>query len=337
LFAELKRLNIPLDSPVGEKLRKNRANVRKFVRRIRLNIIQSWELPETPTNQQENKKVKQTPETLNQQVMQAVSELGKRGSNNDDDDIDMLTDAINKNSLSESNGLQVIEGNSLGQKYLGQRSNNNKEFMDEYETPDSASKLIIDFMKNEMEIGENTKIWEPACGKNKKLATMIRTYGNYNDVLTTDINYGDKVDFLTAELPKGIQLIITNPPWSLNKKFINRAIEHGVPFIFFIKLEVQNTKYFAKVVKEYQTCGVMSQGRHMFLNPKTNKSIQMSGTFWFICGWSPYQGINSGAMPLIYYTYSPDNQNNTTDIEEIDEDEDALLWNEMNMLSYFNI
>ena len=31
------------------------------------------------------------------------------------------------------------------------------------------------------------------------------------------------------EEPKGTKLIITNPPWSINKKFFARAVQLGVP------------------------------------------------------------------------------------------------------------
>ena len=85
---------------------------------------------------------------------------------------------------------------------MSQRSNNNKEFLDEYETPEEAARHIISYMVNEMQIPLTDRIWEPACGKEKRLANALTSYG-FTDVVTSDINYGDKINFLTTNMPKG--------------------------------------------------------------------------------------------------------------------------------------
>lgn len=217
---------------------------------------------------------------------------------------------------------------------MGQRSNNNKEFLDEYETPELAARQIINYMINVMKVPLTDRIWEPACGKEKRLTNFLTSHG-FTDVVSSDINYGDKIDFLTTNMPKGTKLIITNPPWSINKKFFARAVQLGVPFIFLVKLELQNTKYLSKIIEEIKCCGLVSRGKYRFLNPLTSRSIQMNGVFWFIGHWIHPEFIyEANVLPMIYYKME-DDENNI--IDNIEEDEDSQLWNPNTMLQYFMV
>ena len=79
LFEKLSTLNVPLDSPCGLIIKKNRRNIRNFLQRIRDIIIGCWELPETPDKvaEQANKKSK-TKGVLVKEVNNSFEELGKR-------------------------------------------------------------------------------------------------------------------------------------------------------------------------------------------------------------------------------------------------------------------
>lgn len=69
------------------------------------------------------------------------------------------------------------------------------------------------------------KIWEPACGEGH-LAKQLRLHGF--EVFASDIidrGFGSVADFFEAELPKGCECILTNPPYKYADKFIKRAIE----------------------------------------------------------------------------------------------------------------
>ena len=133
-------------------------------------------------------------------------------------------------------------------------------------------------------------------------------------------------------MPEGTKLIITNPPWSINKKFFARAVQLGVPFIFLVKLELQNTKYLSNIIKEINCCGIVSRGKYKFLNPLTSRSIQMNGVFWFIGHWTHPEFIyEDNVLPMIYYNMEDDEVN----IDNIEEDEDSQLWNPDTMLHYF--
>lgn len=97
---------------------------------------------------------------------------------------------------------------------------------DFYPTPAEVTVALLDFLQ----IPKGATIWEPACGQND-MVKVLSDYG-YN-VIATDIQGG--VDFLTAELPDGVDWIVTNPPFSVSEEFIKRCIDHHKPFALLLK------------------------------------------------------------------------------------------------------
>ncbi len=61
--------------------------------------------------------------------------------------------------------------------------------------------------------------WEPAVGE-YHMADVLKGAGV--DVITSDINMG--IDFLTVQRPSKVKNVITNPPYSLAKEFIEQAL-----------------------------------------------------------------------------------------------------------------
>jgi hypothetical protein len=109
---------------------------------------------------------------------------------------------------------------------VGSSPTKKRNKLDFYPTPREVTIALLDFLH----IPENAKIWEPACGDGRMVEVM-RERGY--DVTGTDIQSG--VDFLTADLPKGCEWIITNPPFNVSEKFIKRCIYHGKPFALLLK------------------------------------------------------------------------------------------------------
>jgi hypothetical protein len=102
----------------------------------------------------------------------------------------------------------------------------NTQGRDNFQTPNYATELLIPF------IPKNIKhIWECASGKNK-MANVLIKHG-YN-VACSDLSFGANYNFLTMKLGKGLQCIITNPPFSLKRKFYNRCKFHNIPFAILI-------------------------------------------------------------------------------------------------------
>ena len=97
---------------------------------------------------------------------------------------------------------------------------------DFYPTPPEVTQSLMDFLG----LCEDTVIWEPACGD----GDMVRTLEQYgHKVIGTDIKTG--TDFLTANKPQNVSFIITNPPFSPAKEFIEKGAELGVPFAYLLK------------------------------------------------------------------------------------------------------
>lgn len=113
---------------------------------------------------------------------------------------------------------------------------------DFYPTPPEATIALLDFLK----IPKDKKIWEPACGENH-MVNAIKEYGY--DVVGTDIQTG--TDFLTADIPDGIDWIITNPPFSVSESFIERCIWSKKPFALLLKAQYWHAKRRVNLFREH--------------------------------------------------------------------------------------
>lgn len=103
---------------------------------------------------------------------------------------------------------------------------------DFYPTPSEVTGCLLQLLK----LPNETVIWEPACGEMDMVSAMQRA--GYS-VIATDLKYGQ--DFLTTPLPE-CDWIITNPPFSVSDKFIERCIEHGKPFALLLKSQYWHAK-----------------------------------------------------------------------------------------------
>jgi len=76
-------------------------------------------------------------------------------------------------------------------------------------------------------------VWEPACGDGA-ISKVLTDKGHF--VISTDLHdygYGDTgIDFLTAE--RSCNAVITNPPFKIADKFIERCFELEIPFVAMI-------------------------------------------------------------------------------------------------------
>lgn len=112
---------------------------------------------------------------------------------------------------------------------------------DFYPTPPDVTEALMRFLRLPM----GTVVWEPACGE-MDMAEMMRAWGC--DVIATDILTG--TDFLTAETVK-CDWIITNPPFSLADRFIERCIESKKPFALLLKSQFWHAKKRLELFRSY--------------------------------------------------------------------------------------
>lgn len=104
---------------------------------------------------------------------------------------------------------------------------------DLFQTPPHALEPLGPFIKF------NT-IWEPCAGQ----GILVRELNKYGNVVSGDLQTGQ--DFF-EHTPDIWDCIITNPPFSLKFKFIERAIELGKPWAFLVPTDTLAAAAFHKV------------------------------------------------------------------------------------------
>ncbi len=154
---------------------------------------------------------------------------------------------------------------------------------DLFSTPNYATKLLIPFIPKNI-----THVWECAAG-GLKISKVLKAAGY--KVLSTDIKtdvdgityYNFVHDILRTDiLNKNNYVIITNPPYSLKKQFINTAIEYNVPFAFLIPFDMSG---FMVECFKLGMQGIVPSRRINYITPTglSEKSGHTSyyHSFWF--------------------------------------------------------
>lgn len=104
---------------------------------------------------------------------------------------------------------------------------------DLFMTPNYATELLIPFLDELLPMSPSSKfvVWECAAGQ-KKMANVLGNKGF--ETIATDLSYDVPFNFLKDTPTFKFNCIITNPPFSLKKKFYDRCVEMGVPFALLI-------------------------------------------------------------------------------------------------------
>lgn len=100
---------------------------------------------------------------------------------------------------------------------------------DFFQTPNYAVDLLVPFIPSNVK-----RVWECAAG-DRKITNRLIYYGY--DTYSTDLKDKVSVNFLTWDLKDQYTWcdgIITNPPFSLRRKFYERCLEYGVSFALLI-------------------------------------------------------------------------------------------------------
>ena len=96
---------------------------------------------------------------------------------------------------------------------------------DLFQTPNYATELLTPFIPKSIGV-----IWECACGEGKIIKILL---AHGYAVAGTDLRFGG-FNFLIQDYPENYDAIITNPPFSLKRKFYEKCIEFGLPFALLI-------------------------------------------------------------------------------------------------------
>ena len=122
-----------------------------------------------------------------------------------------------------------------GGQLAGGNSTTEREKNDFYATDPKTLKLFLDeFLKDNSLDGD---VLEPACGQGHISKTIKEVIPNC-DVLSTDLinrGYGQGgIDFLTHDYGRTFDVVITNPPFSLAKEFIEKGLDVSNKYVIML-------------------------------------------------------------------------------------------------------
>jgi len=147
----------------------------------------------------------------------------------------------------------------------------------DFQTPPEALRPLIPYLKKEW------CIWECACGKGNLVKELVDKGFN---VVGSDlyVDYGNEPfrDFLTDTPSKVFDCIITNPPFFIKQKFLERCYELGKPFALLLPLTTFETRKRQELFKKYGLEVIFFDKRINFETPnKVEKSSAWFATAWF--------------------------------------------------------
>jgi predicted RNA methylase len=116
-------------------------------------------------------------------------------------------------------GTVTNRGSSIS---VGGKGINDRAEDDFYATQSKTTKALLNVLKL------NGSILEPACGDGH-ISEVLKEYYPNQEIVSTDLvyrNYGKgNVDFITHDYGRKFDNIITNPPFSLAKEFVEKGLE----------------------------------------------------------------------------------------------------------------
>ncbi len=146
---------------------------------------------------------------------------------------------------------------------------------DECYTPEYAISPLVPYLKKEW------VIWDCAFGSGK-LAEHFKKKG-FNVVGRGDSDFFN--EFFNCDI------VITNPPYSLKDKFLEKAFRIGKPFAFLLPLTTLEGIKRSKMFRDKNIQLIIPNKRINFENPIRTKERGNKSSCWFATAWFCY-GLN---------------------------------------------
>jgi len=121
-------------------------------------------------------------------------------------------------------------------------------------------------------------VWECACGD----GNLVKGLSYYIETIGTDLMTG--TDFITCDIPDGVTSIITNPPYTIKNKFLERCYETGLPFALLLPLTTLETTTRQNLFRENGLEIIFLPKRVNFKTPSGEGSGSWFATAWFTNG-----------------------------------------------------
>jgi len=173
--------------------------------------------------------------------------------------------------------MRILVGKS-GNKKRGESNMRSKQppmqqgSSDDFQTPEEALYPLLPYLNKKW------VIWECSCG-NGNLSNYLKLVG-FN-VIATDILTG--YDFLNCQ-PREYDCIITNPPFSLKQKFLERCYTLSKPFALLLPLTTFETPKRQNLFKKYGVQIIFFDKRINFETPSGKGSGSWFASAWFTNG-----------------------------------------------------
>ena len=148
-------------------------------------------------------------------------------------------------------------------------------------TPRVALSYIAPFLPKD-------KIYWEACYGQGHMAQTLTNLG-FNVIGNSDID-------CLIDKPNNFDILITNPPFNGNKKFIKRAIELSKPFALLIRLEHLGGVEAMELLKNLDFQIIIPEKRINYITPKMLKGEKVGGSpfhsIWLTYGLNLPKQIN---------------------------------------------
>ena len=171
------------------------------------------------------------------------------------------------------------------------KSNSKSGLRDNCQTPPYALEPLLPYLKSSF-------IWECASGKGVLLRELRK---HFLVVVGTDISEGkDFLKFKDWAYDFEMQdfIIVTNPPYSIKYKWLEKCYRIGLPFALLLPVETIGSSKAQKMFSEYGMEIILMSPRVDFYMP--NKGHEGTGaqfpTAWFTWGLNLPQQINFATL-----------------------------------------
>lgn len=136
--------------------------------------------------------------------------------------------------------------NDMGVNLANASHKNPRRAMDNYSTPSEVTSALLGFLN----LSAPMSILEPACGSGA-ISRVLAAAGH--TVFSSDIRqtgYGNVQDYLSADPVKGIDAIITNPPFNQSEEFIRKAVTEAPLVAMVLKSQYFHAKKRTQLFKD---------------------------------------------------------------------------------------
>jgi len=145
---------------------------------------------------------------------------------------------------------------------------------DDFYTPESA--MVPAFLAW---LSHYNRIWEPCSGQGH-LVKMLRDRGHR--VYEADIQNGLEYDVRFTYVPRDVDAIVTNPPFSLRKEIVERFVtHHRKPFALLLPIQTLCQRWYEQYKDDFVVIPIT--GRLTFVGQPFAAP--------FYCAWFTYDGM----------------------------------------------